>query len=255
MKNGYRLPRSVRTLGLIVALFPASVACGSKHSTSHNATAPTEAAISTPRATPTPSPQNLMDAAIRNTDALKTFHFTLTHENGTTPIAQGISMKKADGDFQRPDRLRATVSGTVQQGFAVDAKVISVGDSVWIAVVGNKYLPLQNGVGASTILDPNNGVLKALRGVKNPTYAGTDKINGADMTIVSGTIDAGDLVAIDSEAQAGKPVNGKVWIGKSDQRVYRIRMEGPLNDGEPANIARQIDLSQFDASLDIQPPA
>jgi LppX_LprAFG lipoprotein len=238
---------------LLAALLPALAACGSKKSGSGNGNA-LRATPAVARATPSPTPQDLLNAAIANTEALKTFHFVLTHENGTTPIAQGIQMRKADGDFAKPDRFKATVSGTAAGGFAIDAKVISVGDKLWIALIGTRYLPLENSVGAAAILDPNNGVLKALRGVKSPAYAGSDRVNGVEMTIVEGTIDAGDLVALDAGAQAGKPVKGRVWIGTTDRHLYRLRLEGPLNDQEPANIVRQIDLSQFDEIIDIQPP-
>lgn len=237
------------SLVLLILILPAAIACSSKKK-SQVSGGPTPVG-----AAATPTPQQLLDAAIKNTEALKAFHFTLNHENGSTPIAQGIQMKKADGDFVKPDRFRATVNGTAAGGFAIDAKVINVGDKVWIALIGNRYVPLQNGVAASAILDPNNGVLKALQGVKNPSYTGTEKLNGVDTTIVSGTVDAGDLTAIDSEAQAGKPVQGRAWIGTTDHHLYRLRLEGQLNDQEPANIARQIDLSQFDEGIDIQPPA
>src|SRR5438105_2278790 len=70
------------------------------------------------KATPTPTPEALVQTAISNTDALKAFHFTLTYENGSTPIAQGISMTKADGDFVKPDRFKATVSGKAAGGFS-----------------------------------------------------------------------------------------------------------------------------------------
>jgi len=240
---------------LIVPCLMAGCKPANKSHNVANTVASTPAGAAVLRATPTPSPQALLDDAIRNTEALKSFHFTLTHENGTTPIAQGIAMRKADGDFVKPDRFRANVSGTVLQGFAVDVKVINVGDRVWLATSGNKYSPLENGIAAKDILDPNNGVVKALKGVRSPVAAGVDKINGVDTTIVTGSIDAGDLLALDAQAQAGKPVNGRMWVGVADHRLYRLRLEGPLNDQEPANIARQIDLSSFDENLDIQPPA
>jgi hypothetical protein len=213
-------------------------------------------AASPAKASPTPalSAQQLVDQAVVTTEALKSFHFTLTHENGSSPIANGISMKRADGDFLKPDRFRATVDGTLAAGFAVSVQVVNVGDNVWIALVKDKYIPLQNGIGASAILDPNNGVIKAIKGVKNPTIVGNEKINAVDTTIVSGTVDAGDLTSIATQAQAGKPAKGKVWIGNQDHRVYRLRIDGPLNDQEAPNIARQIDFSQFNESLDIQPP-
>lgn len=234
---------------VLALLVICAVAGGCSSNKNNNA-----AKASTPAAASTPTPQQLLDEATRNTEALKAFHFTLTHENGETPIANGISMRKADGDFVSPDRFKATISGTVG-GFTLDAKVINVGDKVWLQALTPNYQPLSSGVSAAQILDPNNGVLKALKAVRNTHYAGTDKINGADMTVIGGTIDAGDLTALDSQAQQGKPVNGRVWIGNNDHRVYRLRIEGPLNDQEPGNIARQIDLSQFNENVTIEPPS
>jgi len=238
-------PRLLPALALLLLI----AACGSgknnKASTSQNGR------LATP--TPTLSAQDLLNAAIQTTNDLSSFHFVLTHENGSTPIANGISMTRADGDFQKPDRFKAKVTGTLT-GFTVDVNAINVGDQVWINLTGNKYTPLANGVGAAAILDPNNGVLKALKGVKNPQIVGHEKLNGVDTTIVAGDVDAGDLTALAQNAQAGKQVKGKAWIGDADHRLYRLRIDGPLNDSEPANIARIIDLSQFNEKLDIQPP-
>jgi hypothetical protein len=236
-------------LALLLAFCAVAGGCSSNKNKNKKA-----ANAGTPVAAGTPTPQQLLDEATRNTEALKAFHFTLTHENGETPIANGISMRKADGDFLSPDRFKATINGAIR-GFAVDAKVINVGDNVWLQAITPNYQKLENGVSASQILDPNNGVLKALKGVRNPQYAGTDKINGTDMTVIGGSIDAGDLTALDSQAQQGKPVNGRVWIGNDDHRVYRLRIDGPLNDQEPGNIARQLDLSQFNENVSIEPPS
>lgn len=243
-----RLPHLVLAAGLLALACLSG--CGSGKNNSNKAT---------PTATPsavaaTLTAQQWLDEAVKTTEALNSFHFVLNHENGTTPVANGIAMRRADGDFLKPDRFKADVAGTLGGGLAVDVKVINVGDQVWLNLTGNKYAPLPGGVGAAAILDPNNGVLKALKGVQSPAISGAEKLNGVDTTIVSGTIDAGDLTALAQAAQAGKPVKGKVWIGNADHRAYRLRIDGPLNDSEPANIARVIDLSQFDEKLDIQPP-
>jgi hypothetical protein len=232
----------------VVLLASLLVACGGKKN--HNAQ-PTSA-----RATPvvTPSPEQLLMRAGDTLNSLKAFHFVLTHQNGSTPIAQGINMTTAEGDFVQPDAFKGTVEGKLQSGFTVQAKVISVGNNVWIALADDTYLPLPNGIGAAAILDPQNGVLKAVRSVKSPQFVGTDHFDNTDMTVVAGTVDAGDLTALDQAAQPGKQVTGRVWIGNQDNRIYRIRLEGPLNDQEPGNIVRQIDLSQFNESITIQPP-
>jgi hypothetical protein len=242
--------RPSRLLPLLVLLLVLA-ACGSGKK-NNNGGQVQNGRIATP--TPALSAQDLLNAADQTTEALQSFHFVLTHENGSTPIANNISMTKADGDVLKPDRFKATVTGTLS-GFTVNAKVINVGDQVWLNLAGDKYVPLPNGVGASAILDPNNGVLKALKGVKNPQIAGHEKLNGVDTTIVAGDVDAGDLTALAQNAQAGKTVKGRAWIGDADHRLYRLRIDGPLNDQEPANIARIIDLSQFNEKLDIQPPS
>lgn len=213
------------------------------------------AAVRTATPTPTVSPQALLDAAKATLTADRSFHFVLTHENGTTPIAEGINMRQAEGDIVKPDRFKATVQGTILAGQTVNVKVINVGNNVWLNIFGNAWTPLPNGVGAAQILDPSNGVLKAVGGAKDPRIVGQQTINGVATTEVAGTIDAGDLTALDQQAQAGKMVQGKIWIGNADHQVYRIRLEGPLNDQEPANIARQIDLSNFNETVDIQPPS
>lgn len=237
---------------LLVVAIVLPIACNSKK---NNAGSPTAARQTPLVATPTPAPQDLLTRGADDINALKGFHFVLSHENGTTAIAQGIALRKAEGDFVKPARFKGTIDGTVAGGLTINGKVISVGDSVWLAIVGDKYQPVPNGIGAAAILDPQNGVLKAVRAVNNPKYAGTDKINGVDTTIVAGTVDAANLVALAPDAQAGKMVNGKVWIGNADGHIYRVRLEGPLNDQEPANIARQIDLSRFNETVDIQPPS
>jgi hypothetical protein len=238
----------LRLLAALVLLLLA--ACGSGK---NNHKAPTQQGGRLATPTPTLSAQDLLDAAYQTTNAASSFHFVLSHENGSTPIANGISMTKAEGDIQKPDRFKATVTGQLS-GFTVVVPVINVGDQVWLSLSGNKYSPLPNGVGAAAILDPNNGVLKALKGVKNPQIAGHEKLNGVDTTVVAGDVDAGDLTSLAQNAQAGKQVKGKAWIGDADHRLYRLRIDGPLNDQEPANIARIIDLSQFNEKLDIQPP-
>lgn len=226
--------------------------CGSKKKSTATPTVAAHAAVASP--TPALTAQELLDAGKATLQHDKSFHFVLTHENGSTPIANGINMTRAEGDFLAPDKFKATVDGTIQRNLAISVKVINVGSQVWLNLAGNKYTPLQNGVGAAAILDPNTGVVNAIGNVKSPVIAGTDTISGQPATIVAGTIDAGQLTALDQGAQAGKQVNGKVWIGTNDHQVYRIRLEGPLSDGEPANIARQIELSQFNEPLDIQPP-
>jgi hypothetical protein len=236
---------------VLVLVLLLAAACGSKK-------APAAVATRAPTPTPTPTPQERIQSAAQHMQALSAFHFLLTHENGASAIALGLQMTRAEGDFENPNRFKATVDAKALGGIAVTVKVINVADKTWITnplLGGDHYQILPNGTSAAAIFDPNTGIFKAAHDIKDPQLTGSDKIGSVDTWVVQGTVDAGDLTSIATDAQAGHQVTMKVWIGKEDSLVYRIRLEGPLSDSEPKNIARQIDLTQFNEKLDIQPPA
>ena len=234
-----------------VLLFAAG--CGSKKAVKPT---PAPTLIATP--TPTPTPQQRIQGAAQKMQALSAFHFLLTHENGSSAIALGLQKTRAEGDFENPNRFKATVNANALGSIPVTVKVINVADTTWITnplQSGDHYQILPNGTSAAAIFDPNTGIFKAAHDIKDPQLTGSDKVGSVDTWVVQGTVDAGDLTSIATDAQAGHQVTMKVWIGKEDSLVYKIRLEGPLSDSEPKNIARQIDLSQFNEKLDIQPPS
>lgn len=166
-------------------------------------------------------------------------------------------MTRAEGDFQKPDRFRATVNA-VFAGLPVSVNVINVGDSTWITnplQTSQQYQPLPNGTQATTILDPDSGVLKAAGELQNATDAGSAKIAGVDTRIIQGKLDATALSSLATDAQQGYTVSARIWIGIRDSLIYRIRLEGPLSNSEPQNIVRQLETSQFNEKIDIQPPS
>lgn len=249
-KAGFAHRRRWTAVLPMILLF--AVACGAK-----KAAAPTRTPTPTPTPIPTPTPQQRLSTAADRMEALKSFHFVLTHEDGASPIALGLEMTRAEGDVQNPDRLRATVNAKFQS-IPVTVKVINVGTQTWITnplAGGDQYQPLPGGTQAAAIFDPKTGVIKAMRDAKDPQLTGSGTIGNVATWIVQGTIDAGDLSSIATDAQAGHQVTAKVWIGKADSLIYQIRLEGPLSNSEPKNIVRQIDTSQFNEQITIQPPS
>lgn len=238
--------RVAAALALLLAVLLAA-ACGTSNG---------KKAVPVVTPSPTPTPAQTLNAAADRVQALSAFHFLLTHENGGSPIALGLTMTRAEGDFQNPNRFRATVNATFGS-IPVTVKVINIGAKTWITnplQSGDHYQDLPNGTQATAILDPNHGIINAARTMMNPQYAGTALINGVQTREINGTIDAGKLQSLDANAKAGMLVNAGVWVGTKDGLVYRVRLVGPLTTSEPKNIARQIDLSLFNESIDIQPP-
>lgn len=210
-----------------------------------------------PSATATPTPRERLDAASKRMQALTAFHFLLTHQNGVSTIADNLLMSRAEGDYASPDRIKAAVKASFQ-GLPVSVTVISIGDQSWITnplQTGEHYQPLPNGPQTAAILDPSTGLLKAANQMTNPRLTGTDKIGGVATYVVAGNVDAGNLTPIATGAESGRAVPTQIWIGETDSLIYRVRLNGPLSSSEPKNIVREIDLSQFNEQIDIQPPS
>lgn len=243
--NRTRVPGRLAICGAVVCLsFGLVIACSDHRSTS-----------TSPSATPTPKQQ--LATAVDRMQALSSFHFLLTHENGASTISLGLQMTRADGDFQNPNRFRASVNATFG-GIPVAVKVINVADATWMTnplETGDHYQPLPNGTQAAAILDPNKGILSAARNAQGARLAGAEQVRGVQTQIIEGQIDAAELSALATDAQAGHRVTAQIWIGKRDSLIYRIRLDGPLNDAEPKNIVRQLDVSQFNENVDIEPPS
>ena len=49
-------------------------------------------------------------------------------------------------------------------------------------------------------------------------------------------------------------MNVEAWIGVDDSLPRRVKIAGPLTSDESAQIVRQVDLSGFNETVNIQPP-
>src|SRR5579884_2836178 len=80
-------------------------------------------------ASPTPAKPDaatILRQAADKMEQVKSFHFVLSHDKGNSPITLGpgvsLSMTRAEGDVQRPDRLRADVDATALGGVKINVK-------------------------------------------------------------------------------------------------------------------------------------
>ncbi len=185
-------------------------------------------------------------------DRVKSFHFDLTHENGTSQIVRNLQMVSATGDVVPPDRLR------------LDAKAkagplnIAVGI---IAIPGASYItnPLtgrweQEQISVSQFFDPATGVTALMRAATNPRVTGTEKVEGRNVYRIEASVDSGDLALFASGAAPGRAMTARAWVGVDDPVLVRVEIEGAVSDGEPANLVRRLTLSKWDEPVQISAP-
>ena len=204
-----------------------------------------------PAGAPSPAEQlNRSAAAVKNA---KSFHFDFTQENGTLPMPLNFRLVSAEGDYQAPDRIKAGVKAKASSA-NVSVDVIGIAERTWIT---NPFTRRWQGLPDTTvadIADPSAIAGALLAGLKDAKVAGEAQVDGVKTYRVSGRVDSAALRQAFTTVEPGYTVTVDLWLGVDDSLPRRARMNGPLYKDDAANVSRQVELSRFDAPVDIKPP-
>jgi hypothetical protein len=193
----------------------------------------------------------LLASAADRMDEVGSFRFELEHENGTASIVRGLQMVSAEGDVQSADTMRLKVEAKAGP-LSAELEMIVLPGEGWITnpITGRWE---REDIDVSEFFDPAEGVTGLMRSITNPTIAGADTINGVDAYRVEAEVES-DILTLFGVPREGATVHLKAWIGVDDPLVYRIEAVGGIVEGEPDNLVRRLDLSDFGAQFDIQAP-
>ena len=199
----------------------------------------------------TPEAADLVAAAASRMEQVRSFHFELEHESGSTQIVRGIAMERAVGDIVGVDRLRLTVEGRAGP-LDFEIGIVILPDESWIQNPITQRWEREE-ISVEELFDPASGVVALMRSAGAPTIEGRERIAGVETYRVSTEVESGELTVFPG-AEPGRLVPATAWIGVDDPLVHRLEVRGPISDGEEDDIARRLDLSDFDADFDIAPP-
>jgi hypothetical protein len=200
-----------------------------------------------------PATSVIVTHGVERTAALKTFHFTLKVANA--PSGGGLVIRFADGDIVVPDRLRARINGTLS-GVPLQSAIVSVGDRSFLQdPVTKQWRALGASANPAKLFDPAKGVLAGIRTAAALRNTGSEKVGGADTYRLAGRVNADAVAPLAGVESNGQSVRLTIWVGQRDSLLRRLRVEGPIAATEPNDISRTVELSKFDESVEIEPPA
>ena len=187
-------------------------------------------------------------------DAVNSFHCTLDQTGGGTPIGSGVEMTKVDGDTVKPDKLQATLTGTVS-GMSVTIKMISIGTVTYMTnPLSNSWEQLPTEFAILSVFNPNTGITAIMRGITGLTKLSNAQSAGVDCYHLSGNIDSANLSPITGSSVPGTAIGVELWIGKDDLLVRSIKLTGQITATEVPGIVRTLNLSNFNETLNIALP-
>src|SRR5437588_4461774 len=79
-----------------------------------------------------PSAAEIVSRAGDSLNTSQTFHFSYVNEGGGAPIFNNLTLNTADGDFAKPDKLRAKINANFASS-VVESEFIALGEQAYIS--------------------------------------------------------------------------------------------------------------------------
>ena len=201
-----------------------------------------------------PTAAEIVADAAEKTAEVKSFRFTLDVEN-VPASGSGLSLTSADGEVIVPDRLRAKASAIFSR-IPIETELVIVGDEdYFLDPLTRRWRRLDVGTSPVAFFDPAKGVLGVIEGAVEIEAAGSETVGGVETYRLTGQVkgrDAAPLLVVSSTSD--RLVDVELWIGKDDLILRRIRVRGPVGEGEPAEASRTVEISDFGQKFEIEAP-
>jgi len=201
-----------------------------------------------------PAPRTIVQRATAKTAAQKSFHFNLNVENPPSS-SSGLSLTFADGDLVVPDHLKAKVAGTFA-GIPLTSQIVFAGQRQFLEnPITGKWQSFSTKTSPVAFFSPAKGVLAAIRGVRDLKLEGTERVGGVETYHLTGKVKARDLTGFLGNPPNDRDVDAELDVGKDDYLLRRLRLIGPIADGEPDDVVRTVDVSRYGQQVTIRAPA
>jgi hypothetical protein len=211
--------------------------------------------------TPTPTPADILQRAVSRLTTTSGFHFTVNLSGAPAyldPSGQ-VAFRTAVGDFTSPDRAQATVRAAAF-GLITDINVISVGENQWQTNLLTKRwesLPPNWGFNPGSLFDAANGLPAILtEDMGNAILTCSERVSDGSnqaVYVITGQVAGERLAAISGGLIGPQPVDVNLWVVPESYEIIRILVTEPGEDGSEASVW-QLDFSQYDQELAIEPP-
>ncbi len=200
------------------------------------------------------TPREVLDRAADELDKANTAHFTLEQQNGSVQLAAGVQIVNAEGDVQRPDKLRMKFTLRLA-GFSAESQLIAVGEDLFLTnPLSGQWQKAPAATGAPRVLDKERGMSSLLRKVTDPQKVGNETLDGVQTQHFKGSVPAASFGAMTGGQVTATSVPGDLWVGNGDFLPRQVRLEGPIGAGDTTATVRVLKFSQFNAAVTIDRP-
>jgi hypothetical protein len=202
-----------------------------------------------------PSAATLLTNAKTTFDGDTSFHFVMTVLHPAPGSITSPSINGAQGDVQRPNTLKAVA--TADAGLAtVNVTLILAGGKGWISdPVSGTYIATTQYNSFLNVFDAQQGIGSLLPKLQHPSAPTDGDANGASCWKIDGAVSPSDVGNLFGQVAATQAIPTSVCIGKSDNQLDSVTLNGVIVSGDTAQTQRTFYLSNFNQPVTIATPA
>jgi hypothetical protein len=245
-------------LGVLVVLFSILVvACNDQNATATPTPLPPTPTPVPPTPTPLPDPKTIARNSADKLLEVNSLHFVVDIQQGKVDLYQGITLKKADGDWLKPDKFQANLRIGIAAGQA-DAQTIGVGNQQWLQAKGlfNQWLPLPADVGfkPDVLFDKDKGLGATAAKLNDLKLVGTETVGGVECYHLNGTVPGPDIAPLTAGTLGKNDVLFDMWVGKADGLTRQVTFKETGTADPKTASSWLITFSKFNDPVTINKP-
>lgn len=193
--------------------------------------------------------QERLDRAAERIGQVTSVDFTLSHEEGETPLLPGVALQQAEGTVEGPERavvdVEAMVSFTnsfIEMHISVEGENATMTDPL----SGNP-LPVQTSALPFNLRNLGGTLSGILNGIREPEFSGDESVDGVASRVIAGTISGSAIQPLIPGAVADLQQAIEVWVG-DDDLPRKVRIAGLLLSNDAEGVIRVLSFRNFDTA-------
>ena len=213
----------------------------------------------TPLPTPMPAPTPFdAEAVLKQSgqvmQAIESFHFRLSHETGSMELLPGLLIHEVEGDVVNPNELSASFAGVYGTGFAVKARLISLGDNSYMTnPLTGQWQALASNVSPLGFFNPGRGIADMMLRVGQASPLG-DKGDKKGVYRLGGELTAEALAPLLGLTLKDTTVRVELTIDADDLHLLEAIFSGRVIPTDIDGVVRVITVSAFNEPVTIKAP-
>ncbi len=202
-----------------------------------------------------PTAQQILTTIQKNFRSVSSFHVIMKVDNLGTASGSQIQIRSADGDVIMPDKVKAQAN-VLFSGQPVTVKLISIGNNQYLTdPITGQWRVVKGVLSASTLTNPDSGIISLTSKLQNVTGPTDDVINGIPCWRVNGSLDAKFLAFFTGGGvPAGTMLQTSVCAGKSDGLPYQLKVVGQAAKSDTSQTSRNFNISGYNEHTTITAP-